>query len=290
MDTENEMREAQADKKGCVPRWVEILCVLAIIVVLLAILVPALRRAETGGRFTCQNNLRHFGLGFEMYAHEAEGKRFPPLSSQPGNLMFQTGETLFSDPTVAFCPDCTVKITLLDRIRCLNNARDLERVAWHKVDQIATKRGQRPEDDFKDDCYIYLGYLLTSDEQLEAFAEVYKERVKQRLGFTEDLPAPPGKGSAGGDRFLRLHEGIESELLPVEKRNDRAALDAAAKEIPVVFDRPGNHPGRYAGNVVYLNGQIATIPNGKECRFPYTERAIKALMAMDALGPPPPAH
>ena len=55
---------------------VELLVVLGIIVVLVAILLPALRRArEDALRVKCANNLRQIGMGLELY-HQAH-KRLP---------------------------------------------------------------------------------------------------------------------------------------------------------------------------------------------------------------------
>jgi prepilin-type N-terminal cleavage/methylation domain-containing protein/prepilin-type processing-associated H-X9-DG protein len=56
---------------------IELLVVIAIIALLLAILLPSLRRArEQAKGVTCRNNLKQIGLAFTLYTEDNEGK-FP---------------------------------------------------------------------------------------------------------------------------------------------------------------------------------------------------------------------
>src|SRR4051794_40500636 len=56
---------------------VELLVVIGIIALLIAILLPALKKAQTQARaIACLSNLRQMNMAFNMYLQESKGKAF----------------------------------------------------------------------------------------------------------------------------------------------------------------------------------------------------------------------
>ncbi|MBI2433033.1 MAG: DUF4190 domain-containing protein [Candidatus Hydrogenedentes bacterium] len=223
-----------------------------------AIMRPALARArEAARRASCQNNLKQMGIVCKMFANESKGEVFPELAAEAGRLMFVSTPVypeFLSDSHVLLCPS----------------------------DPMAPdpRFAEDPVSAVDDQSYFYLGYVIVNDDELAAFAEVYKDRVAQGLKFDEDLPAPPGRGSMGGNVFYRVREGVE--------RIDGAELTQA--EIPVMWDRFSfgpyaasfNHvPG--GSNVLFMDGHIEFVRYPG--RWPLTRAAGEILTELDELRP-----
>jgi prepilin-type processing-associated H-X9-DG protein len=125
-----------------------------------------------------------------------------------------------------------------------------------------------------DHSYFYLGYAVTTDAEVEAFASAYEDHVSQGYMFDGDLDAPGGTGTGGGDKIYRLREGIERSV-----RGEAGARIVQAA-IPVLIERPEHHlPG--GGNVLYMDGHVEFLRYpGK---WPMTERTIGMLESLDGL-------
>jgi prepilin-type processing-associated H-X9-DG protein len=214
-----------------------------VIGILAAIMLPALARArEAARRASCANNLKQVGLICKMYANENPDGYFPPLSSQDGMFMFAPDSVYpeyLTDPNVLVCPS------------------DADMNAPGTID---------------DKSYYYLGYAFSNESEALAFLDSYPDFIAQGVDFTQDLPAPPGEGSFGGDMFLRLDEDV---------CNDTGFRPG---QIPIMFDvfssqvSSFNHvPG--GCNVLYLDGTVQFMRYPGE--FPMTQAVGDALSILD---------
>ena len=138
--------------------------------------------------------------------------------------------------------------------------------AYRRLEDIEGNR--RYVDDMS---FIYLGYVLLSEEEGLAFVEAYRERALRGEGFDADLPVAPGAGSAGGDVLLRLRTNADAFS---DERGEPAVLGVSLTEVPVLVERPGHHRRDPGGWVLFLDGhcEFRTYPG----EFPMTPRFIEA--------------
>ncbi len=233
--------------------------------ILAAILLPALARArEAARRASCANNLKQMGLVYKMFANENRQELYPELSDEAGRLMFSlygaagaqsVYPVYFYDLQLLLCPS------------------DSDHELGEEPGAVSD-----PELLIDDHSYFYLGYVVTNDRELAAFAEAYKTHVAGGKEFLDDLPVPEGTGTAGGDAILRIREGVERFM--IGDPGDLGGMARAQSDIPIMIERPENHvPG--GGNVLYLDGHVEFVHYPGE--WPMTEETIAILESLDAL-------
>ncbi len=89
---------------------IELLVVISIVVLLMALLFPVLRRARNNARATaCQARLHQWGLAFKMYTDGNEGRWFTVGEEDPGrhNWLGLVAPFLYNTPGFAACPMAT---------------------------------------------------------------------------------------------------------------------------------------------------------------------------------------
>ena len=216
---------------------------------------------------SCPNNLKQLGLVCRMYAAEAPGEFWPPLAPDPGRLMFP------AEPRCGGLAIYNEYLTDASAMTCPDNQQ------W--IEEHRTQLEADPRIAVDDQSYFYLGYVLSNDDQVQAFAEVYRQQIQRGGSFCEHLPAPPGRGSFGGDVFLRLKKKVEEKGAP--DSDDPAVLSMIMSRIPVMVERPIRHGRSHAAsNVLYLDGHVESIKYpGK---WPVTEATINTLLELDRLG------
>lgn len=238
-----------------------LICCAAVVLICL-LLIPQLRIGVGPARPpTCEDNLRQMKYIFDFFADEHKG-RYPELKPEPGCLMFTSDPR---DPSAVW-PEYMTDASLL---LCPEDT-DYQR--------LRPKIHSDHQSTIDDHSYYYLGYAVSNEAEIAAFADAYRQRVSEGLRFDEDLPVSLGTGTGGQDKILRLEEGVERYIITDPYWTAPTAVWQA--DIPVLIERPENHVPM-GGNVLYMDGHVEFIEYpGK---WPMTEATIGTLESIDAL-------
>jgi len=231
---------------------------LALVVVLVVTVVSPLYSAlRVKGPFNqCRDNVSRLAMAFKMYSNENHGE-YPILSPESGRLMFDNGKS-------PLYPDYVNDLCLL--------VCPLDKQDWQA---LCNRKGEKDPNVLCDDhSYLYLGYVVTNDADVAAFAGAYQAQIANGGDFSGDLPVPDGLGTAGGNCVLRFREDMPASVLG--EQVDPAAAARWQSRVPLLIERPENHPD--ATQVAYLDGHIELLPYpGK---WPMTEKTIGILKTL----------
>ena len=217
-------------------------------------------RIASGG-----NDITEADLISEMYARDNE-TLFPPLSAVPGKLMFDA-DVMYP----RYCRNAGSVTAEFDTSAPMNqsamwNLRDTK----HYID---------------DHSYFYLGYIVSNETELLAFAKAYREYALRGEKLPDAISVAKGNGSLGSNVLLRLREpkravnALEALGVPTAGLRERVA------RVPVFIERPG-HYRRDGGWVAFLDPAIT---GGRADflrypgEFPMTRACIDALTSLDSL-------
>ena len=240
-----------------------VIIMLAVFGIGAAITLPALAKArESARRSACCNNLKQMGLIILMFAAEHKDM-FPRIDDVKGNLMFE-GDQVYPeylrDVSILGCP----------------SDPGYESGATFRLKDNELHPGLSAGDAHPDcitcESYIYLGWVVTNEEEGLAAIEAYRNATVAELN--DVLRVPEGKGNNGGSYIRRLRMGVDRFFVTDVREPIVTYNMPVPSTIPVMWEWPTNHIPA-GGAVLYLDGHVEFIRYpGK---FPMTERFIEAL-------------
>jgi len=209
----------------------------------------------------CIHNLWYIQVVFREYAEENRGA-FPPLSSQPGVLMFSPDAIHRGDEIGKFLTCPTIR--------------------------YAKQRTTGAASPFDDQSYFYLGYAVRNDEAVKAFAKAYRKRVSEGGTFDHDLVVEDAQGThtlhrlaKNSKEILRASQDALS-VSPYEGHSPAHQSKCVTDDVPILIERDLGHrnidaidaPEFEGAWVLYLNDGLQFIERGT---WPVTEETQRIL-------------
>jgi hypothetical protein len=227
-----------------------------------AILLPAIaKHRESKRRWVCVDNLKQLARALYLYVNE-NNERFPPIDDTRNNFTFDANllyPEYLTDHMVAMCPGDPQR----------DQDTNFRLISDHSAD--GTQKGEVHPDCFTDDSYIYLGWMVMTDKEVEAFFEAYDKLSAE--DYDADIIVPAGWGTLEGDTIHRLSIGVDrfsyTDINAIGSRQVGASTVPIAWEIPSSDMAKSNHRhgNIVGGHVLYMDGFVSFYKFGEE--FPH---------------------
>lgn len=201
-----------------------------------------MRLREELQKIVCNINIVYnFDIPTSKYAEKNKDGYYLPMSSIPGRLYMDYDPEFWEETERYFCPS-----------------------SLGEFNKLPT------EAQFKNPSYVYFGYILSNESEMIAFLDAYPDFIANKVDFNNNLPAPEGLGTFGGNEFLRIHESM------IEKYGEVAERIPIRFEIPDYTDEGFRFRHRdNASSVAFLGTAGTTIEYGDQ--FPLTEPIIERI-------------
>ena len=151
-------------------------------------------------------------------------------------------------------------------------------IAYRDPNYDRLRDEKNPDKTVDDSSFFYLGYKITNDQEMTAFASAYRNMIASGEGFEKDIVVPGGNGSNGDLVIPRLN--TRPPKLPENATRPPLPQNTAAK-IPIMIERIRNNRGKGA-HVLYMDGHVEYLEYPG--RWPMTKTTVDLLDELDRLG------
>jgi len=256
-------------KRGRAFTLIELICVIGIIGILIALLMPSLIRVRESARsLKCLSNLRQLGIAFHSYAAE-----------QNGYLPYPT--------TLLYPPPTDQRFLWFNAVDSYMRANSKEQ---EKRTGIAATRNYK---DYKQ-CVVYENFEGDRDEGDQSSTKEYARTIKMNAHLRRANPPNHAKATDVNDssNFVMLGDGVSLDstgMVPELWESGQFSMEV--NDTTHANPAPRHHR---AANILFVDGHAAAVQLkriGKSLRDPYEFVSVATWESeyLDATGTPVPA-